>query len=102
MADSTAAPLHQRRQAQKDGKEGKDGSGVLVIGLGRFGSALAVTLDRLGHDVLAVERNPALVQHFSGRFPLVEADATNPEALEQLGAKDFPLAVVGVGTSLEA
>lgn len=79
-----------------------EGSGVLVIGVGRFGAALASTLDRLGHDVLVVERDPALVQHWSGRLPLVEADATNPEALEQLGARDFPVAVVGVGTALEA
>lgn len=96
MADSTRTP--PGRKASKDGA----GSGVLVIGLGRFGSALALTLERLGHDVLAVERNPRLVQHFSGRFPLVEADATNPESLVQLSAKDFSAAVVGVGTSLEA
>ncbi len=76
--------------------------GTLVVGLGRFGSAIALTLERLGHEVLAVERSAALVQHFTGRFPLVEADATNPEALLQLGAADFPVAVVGVGTSLEA
>lgn len=79
-----------------------DGSGVLVVGMGRFGAAIASTLDRLGHDVLVVERDPALVRHWSGRIPLVEADAANPEALEQLGARDFPVAVVGVGTALEA
>jgi trk system potassium uptake protein TrkA len=73
-----------------------------VVGLGRFGSAIALTLERLGHDVLAVERSATRVQHFTGRFPLVEADATNPEALLQLGAKEFGVAVVGVGTSLEA
>lgn len=77
-------------------------SGVLVVGLGRFGSALALTLEKLGHDVLAVERSPQLVQQFTGRFPLVEADATNPDALVQVSAKDFAVAVVGVGTSLEA
>lgn len=75
---------------------------VLVIGLGRFGSSIASTLDRLGHDVLAVERNPDLVAQWAGRIPLVEADATNPEALEQLGVRDFPVAVVGVGSYLEA
>ena len=79
----------------------RDG-GVLVVGLGRFGTSIALTLDRLGHDVLAVERDAGLIQHYTGRFPLVEADATNPEALAQLGAKDFPVAVVGIGTSLEA
>lgn len=77
-------------------------SGVLVIGLGRFGSAIALTLDTLGRDVLGVEKDADLIQQWSGRLPLVEADATNPEAIEQLGAKDFPVAVVGVGTSIEA
>ena len=75
---------------------------MLVIGLGRFGSALAATLERLGLDVLAVERSAAKVQQYNGRFPLVEADASNPEALGKLGAKRFSVAVVGVGTSLEA
>lgn len=85
-----------------DRKPPERDAGVLVIGLGRFGSAIAETLDRLGQDVLAVERDPKLVAQYSGRMPLVEADASNPEALEQLGAKDFGVAVVGVGTSLEA
>ena len=75
---------------------------MLVLGLGRFGSAIASTLERLGHDVLAVERSSSVVQHYTGRFPLVEADATNADALVQLGAKEFGVAVVGVGTSLEA
>ncbi len=90
------------RAARRDRTEERRDAGVLVIGLGRFGSAIALTLERLGHDVLAVERDPDLVAHYSGRFPLVEADATNPEAVEQLGARDFGVAVVGVGTSLEA
>ncbi len=96
MADTTHPATG--RSASK----GSGGSGVLVIGLGRFGSALALTLERLGHEVLALESDPRLVQHFSGRFPLVEADATNPESLAQISAKDFSAAVVGVGTSLEA
>ena len=75
---------------------------TLVIGLGRFGSAVAATLDRLGREVLAVEANPAIVRQWTGRIPLVEADATDVEALEQLGATEFGTAVVGVATSLEA
>ena len=82
-------------------KPAKD-AGVLVIGLGRFGSAIASTLEALGRDVLAVEKSPDLVAQWAGRVPLVEADATNPEALEQLGARDFNVAVVGVGSYLEA
>ena len=84
-------------------RESKDlQSGTLVIGLGRFGSAVAVTQDQLGYEILAVEKNPARVQAFAGRFPLVEADATSKDALEQLGAREFRSAVVGVGSSLEA
>ncbi|MDD7465617.1 MAG: TrkA family potassium uptake protein [Actinomycetaceae bacterium] len=75
---------------------------ILVIGLGRFGSAIAVTLDHLGKDVLAVESNAARAQNWSHRFRVVEADASSPEALDQLGASEFNIAVVGVGTSLEA
>ena len=108
MADTTRSDRSpvgdlgaRSRAAQKDAKEVRT-AGVLVVGLGRFGSAIALTLENLGHDVLAVERSADLVQHYTGRFPLVEADATNPEALTQLGARDFPVAVVGVGTSLEA
>jgi len=77
-------------------------SSTLVIGLGRFGSAVAATLDRLGREILGVEKDPRRVQQFAGRIPLVEADASDMEALEQLGAADFSSAVVGIGSSLEA
>lgn len=90
-----------RGNTDKGEHQGSD-AGVLVIGLGRFGASLAVTLDSLGRDVLAVERDPELIHTWTGRVPLVEADATNPEALEQLGAREFPVAVVGVGNSLES
>jgi len=77
-------------------------SGVLVFGLGRFGSALADELDSMDVEVLAVERDKDLVEKWSKRLPVVEADATDPRTMEQIGAKDFGAAVVGVGTSLEA
>lgn len=83
--------------------EDKDfSSGTLVVGLGRFGSAVAVTLEKLGYEILAVEADPRIVRRFAGRFPLVEADASSMEALEQLGAREFRSAVVSIGTSLEA
>lgn len=53
-------------------------------------------------EVLAVERDADLVERWSKRLPVVEADATDPRALEQMGAREFAAAVVGVGTSLEA
>lgn len=76
---------------------------VLVIGLGRFGSSLAVQLAELGHEVLGVDADPALVQRHSRLLTqAVEADSTDPMALEQLGAGEFRCAVVGIGTGIEA
>lgn len=76
---------------------------VLVVGLGRFGSATALQLARQGREVLGVERDTALVQKMSGQLThVIEADATDIDALRQLGAADFSSAVVGVGTSLES
>lgn len=80
----------------------KKTSGTLVVGMGRFGAAVAVTLDHLGFEVLAMEKDHHRVQHFSGTLPLVQGDGTDVDALEQAGAQDFASAVVGVGTSLEA
>ena len=77
--------------------------GVLVIGLGRFGAAIALTLEKLGTQVLAIDTDPDLVQKYSGQLThVVRADATQPEVLEQVGAGDFRIAVVGVGTSIES
>ncbi|MGN6325664.1 potassium channel family protein [Pseudolysinimonas sp.] len=76
---------------------------VLVIGLGRFGAATAGQLARLDRDVLAIDEDAALVQKWADRLThAVQADARSVEALRQLGAKDFPVAVVAVGSSIES
>lgn len=83
-------------------RSSKRTSGTLVVGMGRFGAAVAVTLERLGFEVLAIEKDSQRVQHYSGILPLVQGDGTDSGALEQAGAENFASAVVGVGTSLEA
>jgi trk system potassium uptake protein len=76
---------------------------VLVVGLGRFGGALAEDLERLGHEVLAVDVGVQLVQEWSNRLThVVQADATSEAAMRQLGAQDFERAVVAIGTGIEA
>ena len=76
---------------------------VLVIGLGRFGAATAGQLARLDRDVLAIDDDATLVQKWAERLTqAVQADARSIEALQQLGARDFPVAVVAVGTSIES
>jgi len=81
---------------------GKQGQ-VLVIGLGRFGRALAETLGTLGYDVLGVDASAATVQSCAtGMTHVVQADATDIDALRQVGADDFPKAVVAIGTDVQA
>jgi trk system potassium uptake protein TrkA len=76
---------------------------VLVIGLGRFGAATAGQLDRLDREVLAVDGDEGLVQKWSERVThAVQADARNIDALRQIGAQEFSIAVVAVGSSIEA
>lgn len=76
---------------------------VLVIGLGRFGAACAGELDRLDREVLAIDEGAELVQKWSERIThTVQADARNIDALKQVGAQDFSIAVVAVGSSIEA
>ena len=76
---------------------------VLVIGLGRFGGAAAIELQRLGHNVVAVERDPVLAETFLGKVgKVVQADASNPQTIANIKARNFTLAVVGIGSSVQA
>ncbi|WP_165947311.1 TrkA family potassium uptake protein [Micromonospora sp. 15K316] len=80
-----------------------EAGGVAVVGLGRFGGQLAGSLIRLGHEVLAIDRNPDLVQRWSDQLDrVVQADATDEDALRQVGITDFDRVVVAIGASVEA
>lgn len=81
----------------------KNSDSVVVIGLGRFGGSVAQSLYRLGHEVLGIDENAALVQRWSSRLThVVQADSTSNDALRELGIADFSHAVVGIGSDLEA
>lgn len=76
---------------------------VLVIGLGRFGAATAGQLQRQGREVLGVDDDPNLVQKWADRIThTVQADARSIDALMQIGAQDFSIAVVATGSSIES
>jgi len=79
------------------------GDSVLVIGLGRFGGAVADSLMRLGHDVMGVDSRAEPVQQWADQLShVVQIDATNVQAMRQLGAADFAHAIVGIGGDLAA
>ncbi|WP_246148232.1 potassium channel family protein [Nonomuraea turkmeniaca] len=76
---------------------------VAVIGLGRFGSALAIELTQRGTEVLGIDNSPKHVQALSGQITdIATADSTDLAALKQLGVPDFYRAVVAIGSDLEA
>jgi trk system potassium uptake protein TrkA len=76
---------------------------VVIIGLGRFGSAVADSLVRMGQEVLAIDENQALVDRWADELTHVaQADTTDDQALQQLGVADFDRAVVAIGTDIEA
>lgn len=76
---------------------------IVVIGLGRFGGTLAESLTRLGHEVLGLDEDMKIVQQYADRLTHVaQVDATDNDALSQLGVADFRRAVVGVGSDIEA
>lgn len=75
----------------------------LVIGLGRFGSALAKQLCDLGAEVLAMDVRTDLVQALAQDVThAVVGDAQDKEVLRSLGAKNFDCAFIAIGADLAA
>ncbi len=76
---------------------------VAVIGLGRFGSALAVELMAGGTEVLGIDLEEDLVQALNGQLTqVVRADSTKEEALRQLAIDEFDRVVVAIGGDVSA
>jgi trk system potassium uptake protein TrkA len=76
---------------------------VAVIGMGRFGMSLARELYRVGHDVLAVDRDESLTQVMMGQVTYsVTGDSTSMEFLEEVGIRNFDTAAVAIGTDIQS
>ncbi|WP_243074227.1 TrkA family potassium uptake protein [Microbacterium sp. SS28] len=76
---------------------------VAVIGLGRFGSALALELMAAGTEVLGIDTDDELVQAHNGELTqVVRADSTKDEVLRQLAIGEFDRVVVAIGADVQA
>lgn len=76
---------------------------VVVIGLGRFGSALALELMRSGTEVLGIDADEEIVQNHNGLLThVVRADSTKIDTLRQLSVPDFDRVVVAIGGDIQA
>jgi trk system potassium uptake protein TrkA len=79
------------------------GEQVMVIGLGRFGTALARELERLGNQVLAVDRSEEAVNDIAPHVShALQLDASDEDALRAAGAADFDNAIVAISSQTEA
>jgi trk system potassium uptake protein TrkA len=75
---------------------------VMVIGLGRFGSALARELERLGHEVLAIDRSEQRVNDIAPDVThALQLDAADEDALRSAGAGDIHTGVVAISSDAE-
>ncbi|MBE6064775.1 potassium channel family protein [Clostridium cochlearium] len=75
----------------------------VVIGLGRFGTSVAQTLYSLGNDVLAIDSDEDRVQNISDSVTqAIQADATDENSLRSIGVRNFDVAVVTIGSDLQA
>jgi trk system potassium uptake protein len=75
----------------------------VVIGLGRFGTSVALTLADLGQEVLAIDVNESAVQRVMNNVThAVQADARDEESLKALGVRNFDVAIVAIGDDIQA
>lgn len=73
---------------------------IAILGLGRFGRALARTLVEMGHDVMGVDANEAVVEKMAPVLTnCVQADVMDEQTLLSLGVTNFDIVVVGIGNS---
>ena len=75
---------------------------ILLIGLGRFGKHIALQLNKLGHEVMAVDNSEERVNEI---LPIVTnaqiGDSTNTEFLKSLGIGNFDVCIVTIGGNFQ-
>ena len=76
---------------------------ILLIGLGRFGKHIALHLNHLGHQVMAVDTSEERVEAV---LPLVTnaqiGDSTNADFLESLGVRNYDVCIVAIGNNFQS
>lgn len=74
----------------------------VVIGLGRFGSSIALELMALNYEVLGIDRNEEIVSDMSELLTYaVVADASDEEVLKSLGVRNFDCGIVAIGEDIQ-
>jgi len=75
----------------------------VVIGCGRFGQSVAIKLAELGCDVMVVDENEEVIQSLADKVTYaVQADATDENTIKALGIRNFDVAIVTIGSDIQA
>ena len=74
-----------------------------VIGIGSFGTSVALTLSLMGHEVLAVDTSAAAIDSIADRVThAIVADATDERVLRRIGIAEFDAVVISVAADIRA
>jgi trk system potassium uptake protein TrkA len=89
--------------ARQNTEARKDMGQFAVIGLGRFGSASALELMKMGHSVLGVDTDGKVIDKYADQLThAVIADVTDRAALEELGLDNYDVVLVAIGEGIQA
>jgi trk system potassium uptake protein TrkA len=73
-----------------------------VMGLGTFGSKLALELSQAGHSVVAIDRSQAIINDIKDRVTeAVIADITNPDTIKEIDVQNFDAVILGMSSHFE-
>ena len=76
---------------------------VLLIGLGRFGRHIALQLNEMNHQVMAVDQDEERV---NAALPFVTnaqiGDSTSEEFLSSIGVRNFDICIVAIGDNFQS
>lgn len=75
----------------------------IVLGLGRFGKSVSMTLAQAGYEVMVVDQREEVIQDMAPFVThAVKADITDADTLKELGVRNFDVAIVAVGKDMQA
>lgn len=75
----------------------------MIIGCGRFGSSIATTLFKLGHEVMVIDMDQERIQDISEEVTYaVQADVSDENVLKELGIGNFDVVVVSISSNYQA
>lgn len=76
---------------------------IIVFGAGRFGESLATELFKGGMEVMLVDKSYDIIQSVADKVTTaVQCDVLDENAMEELGISNFEVAVIAIGSNLEA